>query len=448
MKSIRIVSILILIICFLNGYTWVVRYVLYGGNKLGVLTNPFIEFIEFPYTVKKIIRKLSTGLSGDDVRVDNTFHKINLLDRNIFLLSSHYENEKDAWVYNLKNLRNDSTMHSWLFTRNHFSGSYNDFPYIAEQSPMLLENGSIITLIGRGHLYSLVCLDKESNVVWHNRSMSFHHSINMSHDNDIWVPARQLSRTKIQYPNMGTSYKWIDFIDDILVKVDVETGEIVFQKPLSEIFIDNGYFNMVYGYDNGGVRGMDFFHLNDIEPILFNGPFWQKGDLLLSLRSRSTIVLYRPRSNKILRFIFGPFLYQHDVDVISENEISIFNNNRLDTRNNYITSKEDLELNDTKFVFNKSSNVVVYNFSDSTFTTPFMDVFEKEKIFTLRQGLHTFLENGDLFVESTEQRTIYIISKNKIVLKKYAIEANEKGIVPTPRWTRLYENFNMKIFTK
>ena len=71
----------------------------------------------------------------------------------------------------------------------------------------------------------------------------------------------------------------------------------------------------------GKVYYPDPIHLNDIEPILKDGPFWKKGDVFLSIRDQSMIVLFRPTTNKILNVIQGPFNMQHDIDIISDEEI-------------------------------------------------------------------------------------------------------------------------------
>ena len=71
-------------------------------------------------------------------------------------------------------------------------------------------------------------------------------------------------------------------------------------------------------------------HLNDIQPINTDSNFWKKGDIFLSLRHQSMIILYRPATNKILWKSTGHFYHQHDVDVLDANRISIFNNNSKD----------------------------------------------------------------------------------------------------------------------
>ena len=71
----------------------------------------------------------------------------------------------------------------------------------------------------------------------------------------------------------------------------------------------------------------DPIHLNDIQPIDFDGEFWKKGDVFLSLRHQSMVLLYRPSTNKIIWKGIGRFFHQHDVDILNDHKISVFNNN-------------------------------------------------------------------------------------------------------------------------
>ena len=41
------------------------------------------------------------------------------------------------------------------------------------------------------------------------------------------------------------------------------------------------------------------------------------------------VILYRPETNKIIKIIEGGFLHQHDVDILDDRTISIYNNNVL-----------------------------------------------------------------------------------------------------------------------
>lgn len=432
MKIIRILSKVIVLIALLNIYTFSVRHIVVGGERFGILTSSFKYFIEFPNVLKNILNELSKN-TPYQVIVDENFKELNLLEKDVFALNARFL--KNTYVYELSNLKNDSVLHYWTFPKDKFVGSYERFLVAHPQNPILLDDGSIIGMLyGTKNLFRL---DKSSNMIWHNTSKVFHHSLNMSHDNHIWACTKRKTQTRNEHSNNSTF-----FIDDVLTKINAQTGSIVFEKSLSDLLISNGYISLVHGYTNGdNSNASDLFHLNDIQPINNDGEFWKKGDLLLSLRHRSMIIHYRPESNKILRIISGPFLAQHDVDIISENKISIFNNNRTGTKGETRSKEEINDYKATKLSL-KSSNIVVYNFADTTFTTPSLHVFEKEKIYTSIQGTHTFLENGDLFIESTQSGKIYILRNNKVILKKYANRKNDKGTTEYPHWMRIYENIN------
>ena len=107
------------------------------------------------------------------------------------------------------------------------------------------------------------------------------------------------------------------------------------------IFFDSRYFKIVFfcpsvrykpdcGFTDMNTftkTGTDPIHLNDIEPALYDSKYWKKGDLFLSSRHQSAIIHYRPEINKVINYLTGPFSQQHDVDIISDEEISIFDNN-------------------------------------------------------------------------------------------------------------------------
>ena len=183
-----------------------------------------------------------------------------------------------------------------------------------------------------------------------------------------------------------------------------------------------------------GVSGNDPIHLNDVEPVLTDGPYWQKGDVFLSLRHRSAIMLYRPATNELLQYLQGPFLNQHDIDILSPNTISIFNNN-APTVGNFFTTKKALDIGRSI----GHSNITVYNFTDSSYTYPMKKVLDREAFYTESNGLHTFLTNGDLFLESHNNGKIYVVNQNETKLRQYA-NTPKDGKVEQPHWIRVYEN--------
>ena len=104
----------------------------------------------------------------------------------------------------------------------------------------------------------------------------------------------------------------------------------------------------------------DPIHLNDIQPVDFDGEFWKKGDLFLSLRHQSMVLLYRPATNKIIWKGTGPFFHQHDVDILNDHKISVFNNN-----SKYFVDGD---------VVDRHNEVIIYNFIN-------INIFEFNVIF-------------------------------------------------------------------
>ena len=67
----------------------------------------------------------------------------------------------------------------------------------------------------------------------------------------------------------------------------------------SKIFIDNGLEYLLFSVGDR-YFDKDPIHLNDIQPVDFDGEYWKKGDVFLSLRHQSMVLLYRPSTNKII----------------------------------------------------------------------------------------------------------------------------------------------------
>ena len=123
------------------------------------------------------------------------------------------------------------------------------------------------------------------------------------------------------------------YADDGIVKLSPD-GEILFEKSVSQIFIDNGLEYLLFSVGDRNFT-LDPIHLNDIQPVNFDSKYWKKGDVFISIRHQSMVFLYRPSTNKIIWKGTGPFFHQHDVDILNDHQISVFNNNSKD----FVTGK-------------------------------------------------------------------------------------------------------------
>ncbi len=431
-KIIVIISYTILITAFLCFYGYLVKYVS-NRNDNSFFSKSLKNFISFPELVSNVFKEIIAP--EELLEVDKNFKVIKKLNYNLYALNSHYKVSEHVWVIQLMNLKNDSVIHKWYLKENNFHRTYQIlFSHCRPLSSILIKDRSVITMFSwTNNLYKL---DKESNIVWHNTEKLFHHAMNLADDGNIWVCSAGSSY--VQMPQNDV----IKYNDDCITKIDINSGKILYNKSVTEILIENGYPNLVIGITNSyndRTTDDDPVHLNDIEPVLYDGKYWKKGDLFLSLRNRSLVLLYRPATNKILRLIQGPFISQHDIDILSENQISIFSNNssfmgfNISSGNDTINSKKTLELN--------TSEVLVYNFVDSSYHSYLKKQFELEKIYSFSEGIHSIISNGDIFIESSNCGKIYLLNEHGTILRGYANPV-EKGHTQLANWTRIYENIN------
>ncbi len=436
-RTLKIISAFVLISALLSLYSYCVSLAAKGGRRLGVFTEPLNSFALFP---KKIITVLTSkelsGIPPTYTHNNPGFKSVNNLNYDLYGLNAFYNLNDNRWDVRLFNFKNDSIIHQWQIKKENldFSQTERQFKNSEPRNCILLPNKSLIAACDETQ--NLFKLDKNSNIVWHNNSKLFNHALNLDADSNIWV-CTSAARGVKNYD----SDKILSYTDNFITKVDVETGEILFDKSVSEILIENGYKNYVYGVSNRVVDkptgGTDPIHLNDIQPILNDSKYWKKGDLFLSIRNKSLVFLYRPKSNKIIHLLSGPFLLQHDVDIISEKEISLFNNNYATIGQRYRYHISNVNAVDSL----SSSEIIIYNFEDSTYRKHLKHQFENERISSWTEGFHEILSTGDVYVESQNEGKVFIMNKDAILLRK-VFNTPIDNMVEQPHWIRIYESLD------
>ena len=243
------------------------------------------------------------------------------IKRDALFVLPRYDAEQSRSIVEIIDLNNFETIHTYkhdITAMNNkidikdkqFEAIRNDtseirFKYV---HPLIFEDGSLVSEGDYGPLFKIdVC----SNLEWINQEHVFHHSKMLDAKGDIWVGAHLYPYSELiqdHYPRFG-------FLDDAIVKID-KSGKILLSKSIAEILYENKILNIYELFE-----GADPLHLNDIEPALKDTMYWKKDDLFISIRNKSAIIHYRPSTNKVINYIKGPFAYQHDVDIISDNEI-------------------------------------------------------------------------------------------------------------------------------
>ena len=210
----------------------------------------------------------------------------------------------------------------------------------------------------------------------------YHHSLEKDADGNFWLPS--LIEPVTNLLNVKGQR------EDGITKVDAE-GKVIFSKSIFEIIFENQLASVVFAV-NGKYPDLDPFHLNDIQPVVVDGPYWKKGDIFLSLRNRSMVMLYRPATNKVIWYKIGITSQQHDVDIISDHEITIFDNNIGGAFN---------------VPAEPGNKIALYDFQTDRVTYPFMKEVSKINLRTRYVGeAEVFLKDSIMIEESNYGRIV------------------------------------------
>lgn len=374
-----------------------------GNIDISFLTRPAAYIARIPERALKSL--LSSDLVLNDIWTDRRF----FWDQDGFdgipnakesyLLLSRYDGDKEEGIVELVDLTDFAVLHTWnpdINTFNDMIEQVDEYKYLHRDAnnkrstlghPKLLEDGELLYLN-----QTMVKIDACSNLVFQNTHDAFHHSIETDIDGNIWVPSNIYPQS-LPIEKVGRDIiEEGGFYDEGIVKLSPD-GEILFEKSVSQIFIDNGLEYLLYSVGDM-LFDYDPIHLNDIQPINFEGKFWKKGDVFLSLRHQSMILLYRPSTNEIIWKGTGPFFHQHDVDLLDEHRISIFNNNSK----NFIDGD----------VVDGHNEIIIYDFRTNKYSSYLKDSLIENDIRTITEGGSQILSNDDLFIEESNYgRTLY-----------------------------------------
>jgi len=401
-----------------------VRHMVLGGPGLrGAFGDTLLIVAEFPSLVKHTLRVVSVG--GSQV-IEDRFPDLDgfkksgkiqpgvLEDKGYLLLSSYDKNKGQSTVQMIR-IADQQILYEWAPDIDAMAALIND--EIVKSScrilhPLLLEDGGLVFQNSGSPLFKI---SSSSSVEWFIKGY-YHHSCEQDAEGNIWVCSRM----------EPSSYAGL-FNDDSFAQIS-PAGEVLFERSVAKILEENGYRVLLA---TGGSN--DPIHLNDIQPALTDSRFWKKGDLLLSMRHRSTIALYRPSTDKIVWLKTGPWMNQHDVDFVNDHQISVFGNDVL------VGSRTEL--------FDGHNNVYVYDFNSDTVTTPYKDAMVSMEVKTLSEGSSEVLPNGDVFIE--EQNDGRILRLTPETAKWEFVRRVDKDHLSLLNWSRyLNEEHAQKVLPK
>ena len=380
----------------------------YGNeNAIGLIT----EAIGNPQTVSHARFRGQAGFVDGDLTFQETG----------FLLLSRYSDTDNQSIVELWDLKLRTLIHKWKPSPIQIAAraQIQDKSYRKDLEnrrfrtlhPLPLPDGG---LIFHGSYGPLVRVDKCSKVEWVEDG-PFHHSIELAPDGTLWVP------TVIQPSTIEELIP--GHVDDALANVSLG-GEVLRRIPISRILIDNGERALILGFR----LGQDNIHLNDVEPVHRDIDELEIGDLILSMRNNATVAAYRPSDGRLIWAKTGPWLHQHDTDILSDGKISIFSNEWV---NDHIIVGGQNEV----FIFDPRSQII---------TTPYHKVFSEAQIKTETEGRLRILNNGDAFVE--EQNFGRILRTSNDGVRWTYVNRMQDGSVGFLHWSRYFYRSEIEEF--
>ncbi len=180
----------------------------------------------------------------------------------------------------------------------------------------LLENGDVLAIFdGLG----LIKVDRNSNLIWEHLG-SEHHDLDVTDDGRIFVLTRRahmIERINERMP----------ILEDFVTVLDSD-GRLLKEVSVLEAFENSNFASSPAA--RGYVARGDIYHTNAVEvldgSLADRIPAFGKGNVLLSMRSLSTIVVLDMDLGEIVWVASDLWLAQHDPKILDNGNILVFDN--------------------------------------------------------------------------------------------------------------------------
>lgn len=323
--------------------------------------------------------------------------------QNALMLVGRYDPSIPAGIIDIIDLNTNYLIHRIIpnlkdyekYKMSNLFASLPDKEYFIPTSPILTNDGNLIFNMN-SPLYKV---DLCGNTLWINDKFIFHHMMNELSNNSFISPIK--SDIPSDLLNLINNDKFVNEGYAIIS----QNGDIVKHEDLYSILKENNLINKIIS--KNGIINQDIFHLNDIEEVKFNGKYFKKNDLFFSVRNMSSIIHYRPKTKKIIKIIEGPFINQHDIDIVGDGKITIFNNNALNT----------MELNNLININN--SEIIEYDYETKNFKKKYNDLMKSYKIKSTTEGSFHEFNNKNFLIDDSTNSVFYFFDKNKKLFNIY-----------------------------
>ena len=401
-----------------------VKYHAEGRRRAGFIGEVAFRIASLPEQIRDTFRSAATGSSY--LATESYFEGSGLTrhaafapnDGEGYLLLSRHDGDADQNVVELVDLDREKTIHIWrpdfdVIAEDVLAESGREIDRRDWSTPHVWLDGSL-SFVGKFVGYRndgyLATVDRCSNLEWVISTPHVHHSIEADADGYLWVPYTLGS------PSVPAVQEY--FQDQGLAKIS-RSGEVVSLVPFGDVLRRNGYRSLMYMMDS---FLEDPLHMNDIQPVLEDGPYWRRGDLFISLLTHSVVLLYRPSTDEVVWLQNAPWLHQHDVNLLNDHEISVFSNNsiRFDGSVHRVLGAND---------------VYIHDFETGETRSPWREALLHHDVRTRTQGRATVILDNDVFVEETDRGRALRLSIDGTLQWTYVNRASD-GEIYQLAWSR------------
>ena len=391
-----------------------------GRRRAGFIGEVAFRIASLPEQIRDTFRSAATG--SPYLATESDFESSGLTrhaafapnDDEGYLLLSRHDGDADQNVVELVDLDREKTIHIW---RLDVIAEY----FLAESgrainrdwaTPHVWLDGSLSfvgRLVGDKNDGYLATVDRCSNLEWVISTPHVHHSIEVDADGYLWAPY------DLGPPSVPAQEY---FQEQGLAKIS-RSGEVVSLIPFGAALRRNGYRSLMYMMDS---FLDDPLHMNDIQPVLEDGPYWRRGDLFISLRTHSVVLLYRPSTDEVVWLQNAPWLHQHDVNLLNDHEISVFSNNSI-------------RFDGGQYRVLGASDVYIHDFETGETRSPWREALLHHDVRTTTQGRATVIWDNDVFVEETTRGRALRLSIDGTLQWTYVNRASDGDIYQLD-WSR------------
>lgn len=271
----------------------------------------------------------------------------------------------------------------------------DEFIYI--EKAQVLPNGDLIALytaIGDTPWgYGIARLNARSEVIWKYLGHA-HHDFEIDEAGNIRVLTQEVAETDLE----GFAHLPKPRIDDLLVTLSPD-GKELSSTPLMEVFAKSPYGRRLYFASNESFLNGDYLHANSVDVLKAPAPGIpgsRAGQVLISFREVSTVALVDEAQRRIVWAQSGPFVRQHDAQLLPTGNLLLFDNEG-DTGGNGVSRVLE---------FDPATGRIAWSYAGS----------RDAPLDSRSRSSQTRLANGNtLIVESMAGRVLEVTARGEIV---------------------------------